>query len=219
MKRVLFGFLCGLAATVCMGALHSWIKPTVQPIETSLAQILYKKVDKYRDEVNLDLVLSLVKEYANHKIPLKEEQDLYAPMIAFEEKKIELDLLAVREKIETYLKELKENPDIRVIVPERVFVEVLQQGKGEEITSEDVVSVLYKEYTPEGKLLKDTLGHPFAIPLSQTIKGFQLGMNGAKVGEKRKIYLHPDYGFGKMGRRDSNQLLIYEVTVVEKVKP
>jgi peptidylprolyl isomerase len=69
----------------------------------------------------------------------------------------------------------------------------------------------------DGKLIKDA-EQPFTIPLSQTIRGFQMGMAGAKVGEKRKIYVHPEYGFGKMGRKSPNKLLIYEVTIVEKIK-
>ena len=50
------------------------------------------------------------------------------------------------------------------------------------------------------------------------IKDFQTGMKGAKVGEVRKIYIHPDYGFGKIGRsQESNMPLLYEIALEELI--
>ena len=42
----------------------------------------------------------------------------------------------------------------------------------------------------------------------------KIGIQGAKEGERRKIYIHPDFGFGRIGRAcEPNQTLIYEVHI------
>ena len=92
----------------------------------------------------------------------------------------------------------------------------MEQGTGDLIAKDDTVELVFKEYAPDGALIKDTGEKIFTIPLSHTIKGFSLGLEGARVNERRKIYIHPEYGFGTHGRQDSNQLLTYEVVLVGK---
>ncbi len=181
-----------------------------------MAQMVYEKLDEYRDEIDLDSVLSLVKGFANHKMPLKEEQELYEPLMEIAERKAEQKALAARQRAEHFLQTLEQNPQVMPVVPGRVYVEILQEGNGDLVTADDAVVIQFKEYAPDGSILKDTSEEAYTIPLPQTIRGFQFGMNGAKVGEKRKIYLHPDFGFGKMGRKVPNKLLIYEVAIIGK---
>ncbi|GAB5411158.1 MAG: hypothetical protein ChlgKO_02720 [Chlamydiales bacterium] len=69
------------------------------------------------------------------------------------------------------------------------------------------------------ELIKDTQTKSFIILISRMIKDFQLGMEGAKAGEVRKIYIQPEYGFGKIGHsQESNMLFIYEIAVEEIVE-
>jgi len=58
-------------------------------------------------------------------------------------------------------------------------------------------------------------GGPITIPLDQTIPGFSKGLVGMKEGEKRRLFVHPDLGYGTMGQLPPNELLIFDIEVVK----
>lgn len=214
--KIILSFLCGLVLGVSLFLFSPTRKNRSTSLEKSLAQIIYQKMDRYQNEVDLDRVFSLVKEFTANRLPLKDEKELYEPILEVDEK-IAVEEAKAAEKIaEDYLVSIQDNPRIISVVPKRVLYEVLEEGKGGAITAQDPVRVIFKEYGVDGSVLKDSI-NPYTIPLWETIRGFQLAMQGAKVGEKRKIYVHPEYGFGKMGRKAPNKLLIYEVTILGKV--
>ena len=97
---------------------------------------------------------------------------------------------------------------------------VLQPGTGEELV-EGKMPVLH--YT--GKYLDGTVfgnsytnGEPISISLAHTIPGFRQGVMGMKVGEKRRIFIHPSLGYGTSGQLLPNALLIFDIELV-KVEP
>ena len=213
--KITISFLCGLLLGVSYFLFP--FKHESTTVERALAQIIYQKLDRYQKDIDLDSVLALVKNYAEVQLPFVSEDELYEPILEVDEKHAVEESLASQRKAEEYLASLQLNSKIRAVIPNRVLFEVLEEGRGEPIAGDEPVRVYFKEYSMDGKLIKDAI-KPFAIPLSQTIRGFQMGMAGAKVGERRKIYVHPEYGFGKMGRKSPNKLLMYEVTIVEKMK-
>ena len=54
-----------------------------------------------------------------------------------------------------------------------------------------------------------------AISLDETIAGFTKGLVGMHEGEKRTLYIHPDFGYGTAGYLPPNSLLTFEIEVVE----
>lgn len=102
----------------------------------------------------------------------------------------------------------------------KLQIKILQPGTGEEVT-ELTMPVLH--YT--GKYLDGTTfgnsyesGEPISINLHHTIPGFRQGVMGMKVGEKRRIFIHPDLGYGTSGQLLPNSLLVFDIEVT-KVEP
>jgi peptidylprolyl isomerase len=189
-------------------------------VESSLAQILYENIKPYGLEgYRLNKVLQTVQEMAKQRraeIPLSE---VYVPLAPLAARQVEKEATANLKRAEAVLENLKNQPSIISIVDNRIYVETLEAGSGEIIGSQDIVEIQFKEYDAQGTLIKDTSDMaPFTIPLSQTIKGFQLAIKGMRVGERRKIHIHPEYGFGKINHADPNRLLVYEVILVGKKK-
>ena len=52
---------------------------------------------------------------------------------------------------------------------------------------------------------------PITLVLSDTILGFAKGASGMACGERRKIYIHPDFAYGKYGQHGFQQLVICDV--------
>lgn len=133
-------------------------------------------------------------------------------------KKADKKALANLQNAEQFLEDLAKNTKALPVIDKKIYIETLQEGFGDMISSEDIISIRFKQYDQTGTLLKDTDEDAFTVALSKMIKGFKLGMNGARVGERRKIYIHPDLGFGKISfGHPPNELLIYEVVIVDKV--
>ncbi len=214
MKKIALGFFGGF---LIGSALHwSWIlSPT--SAEVSLGQIVYQRMAEFEQDVDIDQVLRVAKELAFHQRPLMDEKRLYDPLMAIAEKNVQKEVAEALGIAEKTLQRIKACRNLTEIVPQRVYIERLDEGKGERIGGHDLVSLQFKEYDPEGNLVKDTEGKSYMIPLSQTIKGFQLGLEGARVGETRKLYIHPEYGFGEVGRGGINKLLIYEVVITDRL--
>lgn len=110
---------------------------------------------------------------------------------------------------------------------DNVEVQDAKVGEGEEAVPGSIVSVLYRGQLEDGTVfdsseahnnepLKFTLGQPGLIP------GFQIGVNGMKVGGERIMTIPPSLGYGAQEVRDpegnllipANANLVFTVTLV-----
>ena len=81
-------------------------------------------------------------------------------------------------------------------------IEVLQEGSGPESKNGDNISVDYTGMLTDGKVFDSSVGRaPFTLTLGagQVIKGWEQGLLGMKVGEKRKLTIPSDLAYGKSG--------------------
>lgn len=119
-----------------------------------------------------------------------------------------------------FLKDNQKKKGIVELEQGKVQYMVLQQGSGAPVTDDTIPSVKYKGSYIDGTVFgtSENGSGPVSIPLDQTIPGFRKGVMGMKVGEKRRIFIHPDLGYGVYGQLLPNSLLIFEIEVVD-VKP
>ena len=117
--------------------------------------------------------------------------------------------------------EMSENKDIQN-ENQGLQIEVLMEGMGEEVKSGDNVSVHYTGTLENGSKFDSSLdrGSPFVftVGIGQVIKGWDLGILGMKVGEKRKLVIAPELGYGVTGTPGGpippNATLIFEVELL-----
>lgn len=107
-----------------------------------------------------------------------------------------------------------------------VKITILKEGTGEVAKAGDMVAMNYT-----GKLINGTtfdsnidpkFNHVepfvFALGVGQVIKGWDVGVAGMKVGEKRILEIQPDFGYGANGAGNvipPNAVLIFEVELLE----
>lgn len=99
--------------------------------------------------------------------------------------------------------------------------EVLQEGSGPEAKVGDTVEVHYTGTLENGNKFDSSLdrGKPFSFPLGagMVIKGWDEGVAGMKVGEKVRLTIPPELGYGPMGYPPvipANATLIFEVELL-----
>ncbi len=100
---------------------------------------------------------------------------------------------------------------------------VLKQGAGEVAKEGDKVTVHYAGALVDGAKFDSSLdrGTPFSFTLGagQVIQGWEIGVAGMKVGERRRLIIPPQFGYGERGTPGGpippNATLIFEVELLK----
>ena len=119
-------------------------------------------------------------------------------------------------------KKVEENivPINNIQTIEGMKIETLKQGTGEKIKNGDKATVHYVGTLEDGTKFDSSLdrNQPFSFVLGagQVIRGWDLGVLGMKVGEKRKLTIPSDLGYGSagIGPIPPNATLIFEVELL-----
>lgn len=90
---------------------------------------------------------------------------------------------------------------------DQVQVQDLTVGDGAEATPGSIVSVLYRGQLEDGTVFDSSEAHgnePLVFTLGQPglIPGFQIGINGMKVGGERVMVIPPSLAYGAEGVKD-----------------
>lgn len=145
------------------------------------------------------------------------EQEYEKQMMLLQErafKKISDDNLKAAED---FLKKNVKEKGVKELENGKVQILVVKEGKGNEVKDDSSPQIQYTGTYIDGTVFgssQDT-GGPITLPLNQTIPGFSKGLKGMKEGEVRKIFVHPDAGYGKTGHLPPNSLLIFEVELIK----
>jgi len=103
----------------------------------------------------------------------------------------------------------------------KLQIEDLVMGTGAEAVKGKVVSVHYTGWLTDGNKFDSSKdrGQPFQFPLGrgQVIRGWDEGVQGMKVGGKRKLTIPPELGYGAQGAGGvipPNATLVFEVELL-----
>ena len=110
----------------------------------------------------------------------------------------------------------------RTIMENGLIIETLVEGDGAVAEQHSIVTVNYTGTLINGTVFDSSLNpgrEPFRFTLgvNQVISGWDQGVLGMKIGEKRKLTIPPELGYGSqdMGVIPPNSTLIFEVELLE----
>ncbi len=100
---------------------------------------------------------------------------------------------------------------------------ILAPGSGSAAKDGDKVTVHYTGTLTDGTKFDSSIdrGQPFSFTLGggEVIKGWEMGVSGMKIGEKRKLVIPSEYGYGAEGTPGGpippNATLIFEIELLK----
>jgi len=113
------------------------------------------------------------------------------------------------------------NPKQNTMNKQGVQIEILKEGTGAVAKNGDTVSVHYTGILENGTKFDSSVdrGIPFEFTLGagQVIKGWDIGVEGMKIGEKRKLTIPSNLAYGPNGAGGvipPNASLIFEIELL-----
>lgn len=185
-----------------------------------LANILWNNLDHYRPFFDFDDLLIDLKNLESGEVKPIDPLEYQRQMLFFLDKISTYRAQSNLQVAEAYLNEISLQEGIVEVIPHKVYYKILQSGNGDVVLQHATLKMhLIEKQLTENKeeiIVQDTYASkPMTIVLTDAIPGFSKGVCGAYCKENRKIYIHPDLAFGALGRHGFQNLLIYEVEVLE----
>jgi len=103
-----------------------------------------------------------------------------------------------------------------------MIIEILKEGQGPEAVNGKTAVVHYKGTLTNGKEFDSSYSRnmpfPFQLGAGRVIEGWDKGVLGMKVGEKRKLTIPPELAYKERGAGSQippNSTLVFEVELIE----
>jgi peptidylprolyl isomerase len=166
---------------------------------------------------DLEAIVKGIREGAAGKpAPLTEKE--YEEMMAAVQERAFKDMSQSNLKsANDFMTKNKSNEGVKEIVADKLQFQVLKEGDGAVVEAHSSPKIHYSGKYQDGTVFgtSEEMGGPITIPLDQTIPGFSKGIVGMKEGEKRRLFVHPDLGYGTTGQLPPNELLIFDIELVK----
>jgi peptidylprolyl isomerase len=120
-------------------------------------------------------------------------------------------------KANAFLLENGKGKNMVQLMDGKLQYEILAEGNGPEVKEHGTPQVHFTGRFIDGTVFgsSEQTGGPIPINIDQTIPGFSKGLLGMKEGERRRLYIHPELGYGAAGQLPPNSLLIFEIEIVK----
>lgn len=180
-------------------------------------------------EFQKDVMSAAIEDVLSEKEPRIAQEEQQKIMMAFQEEqqaKREAERGKAAEenlaKAQEFLAENAKKEGVQV-TESGLQYEVLEAVDAEDAakpTAEDVVKVHYHGTLTDGTVFDSSIdrGEPVSFPVKGVIQGWVEALQLMKVGEKYKLYIPPELGYGEAGTSGKigpNDALIFEVELLE----
>jgi FKBP-type peptidyl-prolyl cis-trans isomerase len=164
------------------------------------------------DQETFDQVYNMFVEQAQAALKEKEEQRL-----ADEDKNLRKNLAVAKR----FMAENKTKQGV-VALASGLQYKVLKSGMGQSPSLSSKVKINYSGHLIDGSEFDSTYknNQPLVISLGTTIKGWKEALTLMKPGDKWRLYIPPELGYGEMAYSHvpGNSVLIFDIELLEVIK-
>lgn len=189
----------------------------INKISQALGNFIGRNINTPGVNFDLESLIKGIREGAAGKPSPMSDEEYQKSIIELQQQA----LVAISSKnLEAADKFLKENATAKGIVelvPGKLQYLVLQEGHGATVEEHSAPELTYTGKYLDGTVFgsSDAGGGAISVPLDKTIPGFSKGIVGMKEGEKRRLFVHPELGYGTSGELLPNSLLIFDIEIIK----
>lgn len=186
----------------------------IPKISKAFGHLLGQNIQSLGLDFDMPMLVQGIQDYAKGVEPPMTETECIQAITQIQEAAFKTQCADNLKKAENFLSENKTKSGVIELEPGKLQYIQLSKGTGEEVQPHNSPLIRY-----EGKFLDDKVfgksNDTEVIFLDETIQGFSKAIVGMKEGEKRRIFIHPEYGYGTSGFLPPNSLLTFDIEVVK----
>jgi peptidylprolyl isomerase len=193
----------------------------IHQVSEALGHFIGRNMKAPGIQFDIEAIIQGMREGAAGKPPPMSDEEYEKAMAQLQQKAYanlsETNLTAA----EQFMQQNANTKGLVEIVPGKLQYIILEPGNGPVVPEHGTPLINYTGKYIDGTVFgsSENAGGPITVPIDQTIPGFSKGIAGMKEGEKRRLFVHPDMGYGKTGQLPPNSLLIFDIEVVKSVSP
>lgn len=196
-------------------------QPNIKKVSQAFGHFIGRNLNSPGIKFDLESIIQGMRDGASGKPSPMSDEDYEKAMAALQEQAFTYLAEENLKAANSFLTNNEKAEGVIVLEPGKLHYMIIEKGTGPAVTEHATPLINYTGRYLDGTVFGSSaeLGGPIPVPLDQTIQGFSKGIVGMKEGEKRRLYVHPDLGYGKTGQLPPNTLLIFEVEAVKATAP
>lgn len=193
----------------------------IKKVSEALGHFIGRNLKAPGISFDTESIITGIREGAAGKPAPMTDEDYEKAMAQLQQKAVDTLANTNLEAAEKFMKDNAKAAGVVEVTPGKLQYLILQQGQGAAVPEHGTPLINYTGKYIDGTVFgsSENAGGPIAVPIDQTIPGFSKGIAGMKEGEKRRLFVHPEEGYGRAGQLPPNSLLIFDIEVVKAVAP
>lgn len=202
----------------CMSALYCEENLESSKVSEAFGHLISQNMESLGVKMDIQAVVKGLQDAANGKdSPMSNDECIQALTLAQE--KVHKDKAEANLKsAETFLTSNARNEDVISLDKGKLQYKIEKSGSGKEVEPNFSPIIRYVGKFLDGSIFGQSKQDE-VISLEETIPGFSKGLVGMREGEKRTLFIHPEYGYGTQGFLPPNSLLTFEVECIKANDP
>jgi peptidylprolyl isomerase len=186
----------------------------IAKISEAMGHLIGKNLEALGLELDVQAIVKGLQDASEGKHPPMNEEECVQAIAILQEENFSVLAEQNRQEADDFLTDNKKKNGIVTLENGKLQYEILKEGSGQTVEPYNSPIVRYTARYLDGQILGAVTDDEL-ISLDETIPGFSKGVIGMKEGEVRKLYLHPDLGYGKQNHLLPNALVVFEVEVIK----
>lgn len=193
----------------------------INKVSEALGNFIGRNLNSPGLHFDLESIIKGIRNGASGKPSPMSDQEYEQAMAKLQQQALQAVSSKNLEAANAFIKANANAKGVIEIIPGKLQYIILEEGKGPAVAEKSTPQINYTGKYIDGTVFgsSESSGGPISVPLDQTIPGFGKGIAGMKEGEKRRLFVHPEVGYGTTGQLPPNSLLIFDVEVVKASSP
>ncbi len=188
-----------------------------QVISEAFGHFIGRNLNSPGVNFDLDSIIKGIRKGAAGEAAPMSDQDYEQAMTKLQERAFETMASENLDTANKFMEKNIDNEEVVEIESGKLQYLTLSEGEGDKVQAHSTPLIHYTGKYLDGTVFgcSEEVGGPITIPLDQTIPGFSKGLLGMREGEKRRLFIHPDLGYGTLGNLPPNALLVFDIEIIK----